>query len=148
MTQNSDKKPSNQDRLLAAEVKAVLSKSDTGVISSATKDSAEKDEYRVSLTLNYMRRKLKQIGKMDESNDILRFQKKTATGLDYKIKYVAAGMTNLTTISTEVIDGIKVKVVPGISGNDLQISTDTAIFLVRGNKLMELAHEIYERCVK
>ena len=37
-------------------------------------NSIKKDEYRISLTLNYMRRKLRDMGKIDESNDILRFQ--------------------------------------------------------------------------
>lgn len=53
--EKEDKTPSSKDKLVAAEVKAVLSKADTSVVKSAVEDSV-KDEYRVAQTLNYMRK--------------------------------------------------------------------------------------------
>lgn len=143
----ADKKPSINDRLVATEVKAVLSKSDMTVIDSAVKDSG-KDEYRVSLTLNYMRKKLKMMGKIEESEDILRFQKKTKKGHDYHIDYVAAGITSLPSIPEKNIDGKTTAVIPEIDGNTLTINNNTSVFFVHGKQLMQLTHEIYERCVK
>lgn len=144
---NTNKKPSINDKLVAVEVKAVLSKSDVSVINSAVEDSA-KDEYRVALTLNYMRRKLKMMGKKEESTDILRFQKKTKDGWDYHIDYVAAGITSLPVLTEKEIDGKRVKLIPDIDGSTLAISDNTSIFFVHGKQLMKLTHEIYERCIK
>ena len=45
-----DKRPSKEDRLIAAEVKAILSQNDASVINKAVEDSIKKDEYRISLT--------------------------------------------------------------------------------------------------
>lgn len=43
-----DKRPSKEDRLIAAEVKAILSQNDASVINKAVEDSIKKDEYRIS----------------------------------------------------------------------------------------------------
>lgn len=144
---NADKTPNKNDRLVAAEVKAVLSQADTGVIQSSVKDST-KDEYRVALTLNFMRRKLEMMGKTEESAEVLRFQKKTKTNYDYQIEYIAAGVTSLPALAEKEIKGKKVFVIPDVDGAALAISDDTSIFFVHGKKLMDLAHEVYERCVK
>jgi len=142
-----DKKPSKEDRLVAAEVKAILSKNDISVIKKAIVDSI-KDEYRVSLTLNYMRRKLRDMGKSDEAKDVKRFQFKTKSGYDYKIDYIAAGITSMPTLK-KVNNGEKeVQIISGIDGTSLAISDDRSIFFVHGKKLMELTHEVYERCKK
>ena len=143
----ADKKPSILDKLIAMEVKAVLSKSDVSVINKALKDS-EKDEFRISLTLNYMRRKLKSMGKIQEANDILRFQTKTNKGYDYQIEYIAAGITSLPLLYQKQIEGKTINIIPGINGNDLVISDDRSIFFVHGKDLMKLAHNVYERCKK
>lgn len=143
--EKEDKTPSSKDKLVAAEVKAVLSKADTSVIKNAIEDSA-KDEYRVSQTLNYMRKKLKHYGKTDESKDIERFQLKTKC--DYSIDYVPAGITSLAKLE-EVIDGEeKIQVIPGINGNDIQLCRGKCIFFVHGKDLMKLTHEVFERCTK
>lgn len=142
---NSDKKASTEDRLVAAEVKAILSKNDTGVITNAVNDSF-KDEYRVSLSLNYLRKKLKQLGKMDESKDILRFQ--TKTKVDYSIDYIAAGITSLPELSTKELDGCEIQFVPGVDGTNLVISKNRQIFFVHGKDLMKLTHQVYERCIQ
>lgn len=143
----ADKTPSQADSLIATEVKGILSKSDVSVIKKAIADST-KDEFRISLTLNYMRRKLKDMGKIEESNDILRFQTKTKRGYDYHIEYIAAGITSLPLLSQKQIDGKEVHIIPGIDGADLVISDDRNVFFVHGKKLMELAHNVYERCKK
>lgn len=144
---NSDKSPCKNDRLVAVEVKAALSKEDVSVINSAIKDS-EKDEYRVALTLNYMRKKLKMMGKEEAAADILRFQQKTKANGDYHIDYVAAGITSLPVVVEKYLSGKKVAVIPDIDGATLAIADDTSIFFVHGKQLMELTHEVYERCVK
>lgn len=144
---NADRTPNKDDRLIATEVKAILSKSDVNVINSAIKDSG-KDEYRVALTLNYMRRKLKMMGKEKESKEILRFQTKTKDGYDYHIEYVAAGITSLSELAEQEIDGKKVQIIPGVDGSTLAISDNTSIYFIHGKQLMKLAHDVYERCTK
>lgn len=142
-----DKKPSKEDRLVAAEVKAVLSQSDISVINKAVTDSM-KDEYRISLTLNYMRRKLRDMKKFNEEKEILRFQLKTKAGYDYKIDYIAAGITSMPMLQKVKKGERELNIIPGIDGTSLAISDDRSIFFVHGKKLMELAHEVYERCKK
>lgn len=139
--------PNKDDRLLAVEVKAKLSSGDSTVISSAIKDSV-KDEYRTSLSLNYMRKKLKEMGKTDESEDIKRFQNKVEEGLDYSLRYIAAGITSIDSLENKMIDGKAVDVIPGIDGATLAINDGTSIFFVHGKQLMNLTHEIFERCIK
>lgn len=139
--------PNKEDRLLAVEVKAKLSSGDSSVISSAIKDSV-KDEYRTSLSLNYMRKKLNEMGKTDESEDVRRFQKKVEEGLDYNLRYVAAGITSIDSLEKKIIDGKDVDVIPEIDGATLTINDGTSIFFVHGKQLMNLTHEIFERCIK
>lgn len=138
-------KPSEEDSLIAIEVKAALSKSDTSVVDSAVADSA-KDEFRTSLSLNYLRKKLKEMGHFDESNDIRRFQKKTS--MDYQMSYGAAGITSLYNLEKREKDGVIIEVIPGVCGADLMIKSDTNIYFVHGKALMELAHEVFERCIR
>lgn len=140
-------RPSKDDRLVSIEVKARLSSSDVTVISDAVKDSA-KDEFRTSLSLNYMRKKLKQMGKVEESEEIRRFQQKTREGYDYIINYVAAGITSIDTLETKIVDGKTIEVIPGIDGSTLAIKDGMSIFFVHGKQLMRLTHEVYERCIK
>ena len=144
---NLDKKPSEKDKLMAVEVKAQLTSKSTNPIKDAVLDSA-KDEYRVSITLNYMRKKLKMLGKTNEAKDVLRFQKKTKEGYNYKLGYIGAGISSLDNIPEKKVSGKTMKVIPDIEGDKLQIKTGTAVFYVHGKKLMDLAHEVYERCTK
>lgn len=139
--------PSKDDRLVAVEVKARLSSSDVTVISDAVKDSA-KDEFRLSLSLNYMRKKLKEMGKKVESEEICRFQQKTREGYDYIINYVAAGITSIAALESKTVDGRTVEVIPGVDGTTLVIKDDLSIFFVHGKQLMRLTHEVYERCIR
>ncbi len=143
--EKEDKTPSSKDKLIAAEVKAVLSKADTSVIKSAVEDSV-KDEYRVAQTLNYMRKKLKHYGKLEESKDIERFQLKTK--YDYSIFYVPAGITSLAELDEVTVGEEKIHIIPEIDGNDLKLCHGNCIFFVHGKNLMKLTHEVFERCTK
>ena len=141
---NADKKPSTKDKLVAVEVKAVLSKKDMGVFVTSTTDSSNKDAHRVSLTLDYLKNKLRMLNENDMANEIVRFQKKTVK--DYDIEYVAGGMTCLKKLSSE--DGEEEVIIPGVDGNLLKLTSGSKIFFVHGERLMQLAHAVYERCVK
>ena len=144
---NEDKSPCEKDELLTCEVKAVLSKSCPSVIEEAIKDSI-KDNFRYAITLNYMKRKLKQLGQIDKSKLVERFQKKTEPGMDFVIKHVCAGMTN-TSPKTEILsNGEKITYIPDIDGGILCVPTNTDVYFIYGNDLMKLAHDVYERCTK
>lgn len=132
---NSDKSPHEKDELVSIEVKAALTKKDYTPIEKAIID-AKKDEQRLARTINYCRQRLNELGKIDESNNITRFLLKP----DYNFKLIsaAAGIS-----SKENIDQI---IELGISGEDLVISNNQMIFYVHGKQLMELAHNVYERC--
>lgn len=143
---NEDKTPDAKDELIAVEVKAGLTSRSAEVIEKAVIDSP-KDKYRLAQSLNYMRRKLKSMGKTDAAKDIVRFQKKTLK--DYKINYVAAGMSSLMSFQEKQLEtGESIKIIPAIDEDLITIEKDTSIFYVHGKKLMELTHEIYERCTK
>lgn len=66
------------------------------------------------------------------------FKKKTES--PYKISYVGAAISSQPEIENKVIAGIK--------GNDLQLKVNQSIFYVHGTDLMNLAHQIFERCTK
>lgn len=142
---NADKTPDIKDRLVTVEVKAGLTQNTAKVIEKAVID-ANKDEYRLAQSLDYMRKKLKRMNKQDEAEDILRFQKKTT--VDYKLENYAAGMSSLEEIPERKCDGNKIKIIPEIDGADLRIKGDAGIYYVHGKRLMELAHKIYDRCVR
>lgn len=135
---NSDHKPSDRDELLAVEVKAGLSSDNYFPICKAVADSHKYDEVRHSHTLNFYRKKLRSNNQCQKADDIARFQRKSEN--DYIITFVAAAI-----ISREVIDD---NIIVGIKGVDLELRENDKIFLVHGNDLMNLAHEIYERCIE
>lgn len=142
---NPDKIPDVKDRLVTLEVKAGLTQTTTEVIEKAVID-ANKDEYRLAQSLDYMRKKLKRMNRQDEAKDILRFQKKNK--VDYKLENYAAGMSSLEKIPEKVVDEVKTKIIPEIVGDELRLKGDAAIYYIHGKKLMDLAHKIYDRCVK
>ena len=104
------------------------------------------DEFRLAQSLDFMRKKLISMNKRKEAKAVLRFQKKTA--IDYKIERCAAGMSSLDEIPEKDIEGSKVKIIPEISGDTLRLKGDAHIFYVHGKRLMELAHKVYDRCVR
>lgn len=142
---NFDKTPSIKDRLVTVEVKAGLTQTTTEVIEKAVID-ANKDEYRLAQSLEYMRRKLKKMNKNGESKAILRFQRKDK--VDYEVENYAAGMSSLDEIPEKIVDEVKTKIIPEIVGDELRLKGNAGIYYVHGKKLMDLAHEIYDRCVR
>lgn len=135
---NADKSPDIKDRLVTVEVKAGLTQKTTQVIEKAVID-ANKDEYRIAQSLDYMRKKLKRMNKQAEAEDILRFQKKTK--YDYQLENYAAGMSSLEEIPEQKVDGNEMKIIPEIVGEDLRLKGDAGIYYVHGKSLMELAHK-------
>ena len=131
---NADKTPDIKDRLVTVEVKAGLTQNTAKVIEKAVID-ANKDEYRLAQSLDYMRKKLKRMNKQDEAEDILRFQKKTT--VDYKLENYAAGMSSLEEIPERKCDGNKIKIIPEIDGADLRIKGAAGIYYVHGKRLMQ-----------
>lgn len=132
-----DKTPNKNDELIAAEVKGTLSKAGYESLENAITDSV-KDEYRLSRTIDYCRKRLKELRKENEAHDITRFLMKAEN--DYRIIYTAAGIS-----SQEVVDPI---IELSVSGEELYIRQGQKIFFLHGKKLMELTHKIYERCIK
>lgn len=59
---------------------------------------------------------------------------------NYRITYVTAGVSSRENVD----DAIEL----GFSGEELEIRKNELIFYVHGQKLMELAHNIYQRCCK
>lgn len=133
-----NRSPSKEDKLIAVEVKAGLSSDDYTPISKAVTDSHKYDEVRHAHTLNYYRKKLRSIGNYQQADDISRFQKKSEH--NFIIYYMATAFISREIIPDDVILGIK--------GNDLELQQNNKIFLIHGKKLMDLAHNIYERCIK
>ena len=142
---NADRTANENDRLVTIEVKAGLTQKTAEVIEKAVID-AQKDEFRLAQSLDFMRKKLISMNKRKEAKAVLRFQKKTA--IDYKIERCAAGMSSLDEIPEKDIEGSKVKIIPEISGDTLRLKGDAHIFYVHGKRLMELAHKVYDRCVR
>lgn len=129
--------PSPNDELFVIEVKASLRKCDYNKLVKAKQDS-EDDTFRHSISLNFMRIKY-----LEAHEDILmriadRFQQKA--NCPYKILYGAAAVVSQKEIENDTI--------AGINGGDLKIRADDQIFLVHGDRLMDLAYNLYERIIK
>ncbi len=133
----ADKTPNVKDELIAAEVKAALTKDDYSVLENALKHS-EKDEHRLARTVNHCRKRLKELGDYSGVEEITRFLIKSEN--DFKILRVAAGISS----RESVISPIELSVLD----NQLQIKSEQKIFYIYGRKLMNLTHDIYERCKK
>lgn len=141
---NNDKTPNDNDLLVTVEVKAGLTQNTTQVIENAVLD-AKKDEYRLAQSLDYMRKKLKRMNQPDKASDILRFQRKSQN--DYKIESYAAGISSIDDIPEKENDSKKIRIIPEIVGDELRIKGDAGIYFVHGKRLMDLAHNVYDRCV-
>lgn len=134
---NTDKTPNDRDELIAAEVKATLSNTDYTPIKNAIVDS-RKDEHRLARSINYCRKRLKELGKVEEAEEVKRFLFKPDN--NYRIAYLAAGISSIENVD-QIIE-------LNVYGEELEIRDNEMIFYVHGKKLMELAHNIYERCCK
>lgn len=134
----SFKVPDSKDELLAVEVKAGLSSGCYEPIINAVFDSKKYDEVRHAHTLNFYRKKLRSINNQPQSDEIARFQQKSEH--DYVITYISAAIISRGEIANNVVLGIK--------GDELELRQDNKVFLIHGKKLMDLAHDIFDRCVK
>lgn len=131
---NLDETPSTRDELVAAEVKGLLSSGSYEVLEKAAKDSQE-DEFRLATTLNFYRKQLKGMGNNEEARKIARFQQKSEA--QFRIRYLGVGVASIGQIENNLI--------PNYSSDDLMLSTGHEIFLIHGEKLMTLAHDLYAR---
>lgn len=134
---DKSKKPNEKDELIATEVKAVLTKSDYSPLKKAITES-KKDEQRLARTIDYCRKRLKDLGNIEQSSEVARFLLKPDN--NYKLTYAAAGFSSRQTVDQEIE--------LSASGEELQISSKQKIFYIHGKTLMDLAHKIYERCKK
>lgn len=132
---NESKKPSEKDELIATEVKAMLSSDNYDPLEKAIIES-KKDEQRLARTIDYCRKRLKELGNKEQAIEISRFLLKPDN--NYKLTYAAAGISSRQTVDQE----IKLSVL----GEKLQISSKNKIFYIHGKTLMDLAHKVYERC--
>ena len=134
---NADGKASPNDELVTAEVKAGLSTSTYKPLKKAADDS-QKDEFRWATTLNYYRLHFHNKGDRAEAERIARFQQKPEK--QFRIRYLGVGVTSISLVENELI--------PDYSSDDLMLSTGHEIFLIHGEKLMDLAHDLYARCMR
>ncbi|MFR1723473.1 Hachiman antiphage defense system protein HamA [Emergencia timonensis] len=130
-----DKTPNENDELVATEVKTALTKTDCSVLENAIKHSA-KDSYRLARTVDHCRKRLRELGNISEMQDITRFLNKTEK--NYKLTYVAAGISSCEAVSSPIE--------LGVLGDQLEIKNEQKIFFIHGRKLMDITHDIYERC--
>lgn len=130
--------PNKNDELLAIEVKAGLSSDKYSPIYAAVTDSHKYDEVRHAHTLNYYRKQLVLNNNLQQAKEISRFQQKSE--YDYIITYIAAAIISCNEIFGDIIFGIQ--------GESLKLRQNDKVFLIHGDNLMNLAHEIYERCIK
>lgn len=134
----SSQNPKPEDELLAIEVKAGLSSDSYDPIRKAVTDSKKYDAVRYAHTLNFYRKSLRRKGEEQQAKEIARFQKKSEN--DFVLTFIAAAIVSRENILNNTIVGIK--------GEDLELRNDSKLFLVHGKQLMDLAHSIYERCIK
>ena len=132
---NDSKKPSEKDELIATEVKALLSSTNYDSLENAIVES-KKDEQRLARTIDHCRKRLRELGHIEQSAEVSRFLLKPDN--NYKLTYAAAGIS-----SRQVVDQ---EIELSTSGEQLHIRKNQEIFYIHGKKLMDLAHEIYERC--
>lgn len=137
-------KPSASDELCIIEVKAKLTPETTKTkdenykaLISAKKDS-DKDSLRYSVSLDFMRYKYKDKGETFLMNVVERFQQKVK--FPYTQKFIGAGVISKGNIENGIVVGIK--------GADLKITISNQVFLIHGEKLMDVANEVYRRIIK
>lgn len=135
---NPNHAPSVKDELLAIEVKAGLSSDNYEPINKAVTDSHRYDDVRYAHTLNFYRKSLRYKQQYQQADEIARFQKKSES--DFILTFIAAAVISRENIPANTIIGIK--------GKNLALRNNDKIFLIHGKKLMALAHQIYERCIK
>ncbi len=133
----ANKTPNENDELIAAEVKSALTETDCSVLESAISHSA-KDAHRLARTINHCRKRLKELGCNSEMQDVARFLNKTEQ--NYKLTYVAAGISSCESVASPIE--------LSVANDKLEIKNGQKIYFIHGRKLMDLTHDIYERCKK
>lgn len=136
--QRDDYTPTKDDELLTIESKMGATSSSYSKVTEAIEHSI-KDELRASVTLNYYRKKLKTMGKNEESDRIARFQRKSEE--DYNFRLIAAAAIS----RGEIEKGVKINFT---DKDEIKLEKIDSVFLIHCNKLMDLVHEVYERCIE
>lgn len=137
-------KPASSDELCIIEVKARLTqetsttKNENYKALIDAKSDSDIDSLRYSVSLDFMRFKYKSKGETFMKNIVERFQQKA--NLPYVQKFVAAGVISRKDIENNIVVGVK--------GADLKITIANQVFLIHGEKLMDLANEVYGRIIK
>ena len=91
--------PSEKDELIATEVKAVLTGTGYAPLENAIKES-KKDEQRLARTIDHCRKRLKELGNVEQSCEVARFLLKPDN--NYKLTYGAAGISSRQTVDQEI----------------------------------------------
>lgn len=135
--EESDPAKSNpEDVLVAFEVKAKLSGCKYENTLQEAIDHSKKDYYRKALTLNAIKRRLRTLGKFEDSLVVQRFQ--NPSDQSYSYKSGAAIVINETIL--DVKDIVKLT-----STSDHPNKEKLDLLVICGNELMSLVHTLYAR---
>lgn len=127
--------PLPTDELRVIESKAKLSEGKLKNILQEAIDHSGKDEFRLAVSLNAIKRRLYEKGLFKEVEKVKRFQNKAES--DYKIKYGAFVVLN----SSHTFSDLFSKATTGKHPK----SNDVFIVVIHGKDLMRLAHSLYKR---
>lgn len=124
------------DELVVVEVKSEASSGNLKrALTKAAYDSANRDEARLAITLDYHRRRSRAYGDMRNAKAMARFMDKGEHS--YK-----------NTFAIGAVAGVKdaKRHLDGATASDLGIQADTPVFVIHRERLMELIHDVYNRC--
>lgn len=134
---SNPKIPSTKDELLAVEVKSRSASTDLkGAITEAARDSL-KDRSRTAMTLRYYARRSRAAHDTQTSMELKRFLH--ASEHPFKETFAIGAVAGVVNAQTHLANK---------SASDLMISHGTKIFVIHRAKLMELVHNVYNRCVQ
>ena len=123
------------DTLTICEVKAGLSNSaGKDKLQIAVNDSS-KDHFRMGISLNFIKQKLYERRDVDDALKVGRFQ--TPIVIPYKTTYQAVALFTNSRFDTEVIANTSVCSHPN--------SDQLFLIVIRGEDMMKLVHDLYER---
>lgn len=129
------KKPSDEDELMAIEVKSRSSTTDlSGAISEASKDS-RKDRSRLAMSLCYYSEKSLLQGDCKTSEEIRRFL--DAAEHPFTEKFAIGAVVGIEDAKAHLEK----------HSSELLINAGDSIFILHCSHLMELIHKIYDRCI-
>lgn len=134
---SDSKSPMPTDELMTVEVKARCS--DTNLkkaLVDAGKDSA-KDKSRVGMTMNFIMMRSYSDGDIRTFEDMARLMKKSEH--PYVERSAAAAVVAVIDADKHLDDA---------TASDLFLEANDMVFIVHGARLMELVHQLYDRCIK